>query len=156
MFKKYYMAYGSNLNVMAMKIRCPGMKIVSRGILDGYRLAYKGEMDGYAYLTIEEADGCSVPVGIYEVTDKDIANLDIYEGYPTLYEKEYLPIKIRHFKRKALIYVMREKFTYKIPSDSYIRTCMRGYDHFGFDTEILDEALFYSINNLPKQKRKEM
>lgn len=152
--KKYYLAYGSNLNLYSMKMRCPNAVAVSRGVLDNYRLAYKGGDDGYAYLTIEEAEDCQVPVGIFEVTDSDIAKLDYYEEYPVFYEKKYLPIRIRFFKKKALIYVMKDEFSYHVPSDQYVKTCMEGYSHFGFDKKILDEALAYSIENIPKQKKK--
>lgn len=154
MGKKYYLAYGSNLNLWAMEVRCPKAKAVSKGVLEGYRLAYRGGSDSYAYLTIEEAEGYQVPVGIFEVSPSDVDKLDYYEGYPTLYEKKYIPIKIKGWKRKALIYVMKDMFSYHVPSDSYIRTCEEGYDDFGFDKMILDEALTYSLSNTPKQLRK--
>ena len=63
----------------------------------------------------------------------DIFSLDSYEGYPTLYSKIYIPVKINNKKKKALIYIMNDDFDYHIPSIEYIKTCMEGYKDFGFD-----------------------
>jgi len=142
------------LNIWAMKGRCPDAKVVSKKVLDNYRLVYKGGEDECAYLTIEEAEGYQVPVGVFEVSSDDIDKLDFYEGYPKLYDKCYIFVRIRGLKRKALIYIMREEFTYHIPSKNYINTCEIGYENFGFDKTILDEALAYSISNIPSPKKK--
>lgn len=145
--KKYYLAYGSNLNLLNMKERCKNSKPIGMLKLNGYRLAYKGSMDEYAYLTIEKNEESYVPVGIFTVSRKDEANLDIYEGYPDLYYKEYIPIKINGIIHKALIYIMKPKFNYHVPSDEYIQTCIEGYDDFGFDKTLLEEALEVSKVN---------
>lgn len=34
--KKYYIAYGSNLNVKQMKFRCPGAKVVGTSVIKDY------------------------------------------------------------------------------------------------------------------------
>jgi len=52
--KKYYLAYGSNLNLTQMKHRCPKAKPIGTINLNGYRLVYKGSAEGYSYLTIEK------------------------------------------------------------------------------------------------------
>jgi hypothetical protein len=56
--KKYYAAYGSNLNVAQMKMRCPGAKIVGTSEIKDYQLLFKGSKTG-SYLTIEKCDGSS-------------------------------------------------------------------------------------------------
>ena len=48
---KYYLAYGSNLNVRQMMHRCPGAKPVGKMVLEGYELLFKGSKTG-SYLTI--------------------------------------------------------------------------------------------------------
>ena len=60
--KKYYIAYGSNLNVQQMKFRCPGAKVVGISVIKGYELLYKGSNTG-SYLTIEKRKGGIVPDG---------------------------------------------------------------------------------------------
>lgn len=44
--KKYYIAYGSNLNVRQMKFRCPTAKVVGTSVIKGYELLYKGSKTG--------------------------------------------------------------------------------------------------------------
>jgi len=71
---KYYLAYGSNLNLNQMYKRCDNAKVVGTAILKDYRLVYKGSADSYAYLTIEECEGSYVPLGTYKISKKDEKN----------------------------------------------------------------------------------
>ena len=48
--KRYYLAYGSNLNMEQMHYRCPGAVPLGTAELEGYRLLFKGSKTG-AYLT---------------------------------------------------------------------------------------------------------
>ena len=92
--KKYYVAYGSNLNLAQMAVRCPDAKVVGKSFLEDYRLMYKGTMTG-AYLTVEKEEGACLPIGIWEVQESDEASLDVYEGYPDLYYKKDLEVELR-------------------------------------------------------------
>lgn len=148
--KKYYLAYGSNLNINDMNNRIKNVKVVGTTILENYRLVYKGSSDNYSYLTIEYQEGKIVPLGIYEISFFDELKLDRYEGYPSLYHKEYLDIQIDGKKSKGLIYVMNDGFSYHIPLSSYIDTCKKGYQDFNFCPEVLDEALEYTKLNKSK------
>lgn len=87
--KKYYIAYGSNLNLAQMQRCCKHAKIVEKAMLNGYKLAFKGNEDGYAYLTIEPSDKKMDPIGIYEINLTDEKLLNRYEGYPNLYFKMF-------------------------------------------------------------------
>ena len=49
MLKKYYLAYGSNLNLEQMKYRCPTAKPIGKMNLKDYRLVYKGLADYEGY-----------------------------------------------------------------------------------------------------------
>jgi len=151
--KKYYLAYGSNLNINEMAFRCPLAKKVGTVNIKDYRLVYKGSSDLYSYLTIEECQGYNVPLGLYEVSFFDVFLLDKYEGYPELYSKFYIPIKIDNKDIEALIYIMNEKFDYYLPSLDYVRRCIKGYEDFGFDKTILDTALLDTIENMKKKIR---
>ncbi len=152
MFKNYYLAYGSNLNLNQISRRCYDVKPIGSIELNDYRLVYKGRSDNFAYLTIEPYQGPIVPIGVFEVSSLDINCLDIYEGYPTTYSKCYIPIKIGKKIKNALIYVMNEQFSYHLPSINYIKTWMRGYKDFGFDMSILDKALEDTL--IVNQKKK--
>ena len=153
MFKRYYLAYGSNLNLNEMKSRCLSARKIGTTILNDYRLVYKGSKDEEAFLTLEQDKDSSVPLGIFELSIKDIVNLDRYEGYPFLYSKKYILIKIGNKTVKALVYIMNDNFDYHLPSEDYILSCIEGYQDFGFDTQILARALKDTKENLPKIKR---
>ena len=51
--KRYYIAYGSNLNLEQMKMRCPTAEVVGVSELKGYKLVFKGALTN-AYATIED------------------------------------------------------------------------------------------------------
>ena len=154
MFKKYYLAYGSNLNLIQMNYRCYSAKPIGSTTLNGYRLIYKGRADSLSYLTIEKCEGYKVPLGVYELSFFDILSLDYYEGYPTFYSKFYIPVKIGEKTKKALIYIMNENFDYHLPSRQYIETCEEGYDDYEFDHSILDRAYLDTLDNISKKLKK--
>ena len=95
--KRYYLAYGSNLNRKQMQMRCPGAKVVGTALLEGYELLFKGSKTGF-YLTIEpKADGV-VPVAVWEVTADHEKMLDRYEGCPVCYYKKEISLPVRRAK----------------------------------------------------------
>ena len=63
MEKRYYIAYGSNLNVRQMRMRCPSARIIGTSVLKDYELLFKGSKTG-SYLTVEKKSGVSVPVAV--------------------------------------------------------------------------------------------
>lgn len=154
MLKKYYLAYGSNLNLEQMAFRCPNARTMGTMNLKDYRLVYKGAENGHSYLTIEPCKDSNVPLGIYEVSSLDIFSLDKYESYPTFYSKYFIPIKMGDKNERALIYIMNEGFDYHIPSLEYIATCKKGYEDFGFDNTILEKALLDTIDNYSRKLKK--
>ena len=141
---KFYLAYGSNLNIRQMRYRCPGAVPIGTAVIPDYELLYKGSKTG-AYLTIEPKKNGIVPIAVWEVTEADEKRLDAYEGCPTFYYKKALrlPVKLANGKTKkltAFVYIMHEERKLGVPSMSYIRTCEEGYRNFGFDTKFLDAA----------------
>ena len=44
--KKFYLAYGSNLNVEQMQFRCPDARIVGTAEIPNYQLLFKGSKTG--------------------------------------------------------------------------------------------------------------
>ena len=146
--KKYYLAYGSNLNIRQMRYRCPGAKPIGITMIPDYELLYKGSKTG-AYLTIEPKKNSIVPIAVWEVTADDEKRLDAYEGCPTFYYKKAvrLPVKLANGKTKkldAFVYIMHEERKLGCPSESYMERCREGYRDFGFDTSFLDEAYKFS------------
>ena len=70
MNKRYYIAYGSNLNVRQMRMRCPTARIIGTSVLKDYELLFKGSKTG-SYLTVEKKPGGTVPVAVWEVAEND-------------------------------------------------------------------------------------
>lgn len=145
MEKRYYGAYGSNLNIRQMKIRCPNAKIIGTSVIEGSQLLFKGSRTGY-YLTVEPKENCRVPIAVWEVTQSDELSLDRYEGFPSFYYKKdmVLPVKViktgKVRSRKVFLYVMHENRPIGKPSSLYLRTCFEGYRNFGFDNKPLINA----------------
>ena len=146
MEKRYYVAYGSNLNVRQMKLRCPSARVIGTSEIEGYELLFKGSKSG-SYLTIEPREGASVPVGVWEVGNEDEAALDRYEGFPTFYYKAELTLPIKGIvsgkirRRKVFVYIMHEDRPIGLPSGSYVSVCLEGYRDFGFDERVLMNAV---------------
>ena len=144
--KRYYIAYGSNLNVEQMKYRCPDARIIGTATLDGWTLLFKGSKTG-SYLTIEQKTGESVPIAVWEVSPQDEARLDRYEGYPHFYYKKEMDISIKGIrtgiirKRRAFVYIMHEERPLGQPTRGYLNACAQGYYLFGFDTDRLIQAV---------------
>lgn len=146
MSKRYYIAYGSNLNIPQMRMRCPGARIIGTSVIEDYQLLFKGSKTG-SYLTIEPMEGAEVPVVIWEVTETDEKALDRYEGYPNFYYKKEMTLDIKGIRtgkvrrRDAFAYIMHEERELGIPSWYYVNTCLDGYRAFGFDEKYLFDAI---------------
>ena len=146
MSKRYYIAYGSNMNIPQMRMRCPGARIIGTSVIKDYQLLFKGSKTG-SYLTIEPMEGAEVPVVIWEVTESDEKALDRYEGYPNFYYKKEMTLDIKGIRtgkvrrRDAFVYIMHEERELGIPSWYYVNTCLDGYRAFGFDEKYLFDAI---------------
>ena len=140
--KKFYLAYGSNLNVKQMRFRCPDARIVGTAEIPNYQLLFKGSKTG-SYLTIELKQGSMVPAVVWSVSERDEYALDRYEGCPHFYYKTELELPLAETGKKltAFVYIMHEERKLGIPTSAYIRTCVDGYRQFGFDLKHLRKAM---------------
>lgn len=153
MEKRYYIAYGSNLNVEQMRARCPDARIIGTSVLKDYRLLFKGSKTG-SYLTVEPEQGYEVPVAVWSVSEEDERRLDIYEGFPDFYYKKELTLPVKGIRsgivrdRKVFVYIMHEDRKIGIPTAYYVSTCRTGYRYFGFDIGTLLEAVRNSVKEV--------
>ena len=150
--KKIYIAYGSNLHIAKMRERCQDAELLGTAMLTAHCLEYRGSVER-AYLTIKQSPGESLPIAVWLTSAADELALDEYEDYPELYYKTSYQVKFdkvflnfaKEFKQgdaiNAYTYVMQEDKVPARPTDEYIEVCKTGYDNFGFDKKILDEAL---------------
>lgn len=84
---RFYIAYGSNLNLEQMARRCPTAEVVKATSLHNFRLMFRGK--GTAVATIERRHGSKVPILIWQLQPSDEHNLDLYEGFLTSTVKKH-------------------------------------------------------------------
>ncbi len=143
---KFYLAYGSNLNIRQMRFRCSDAQPIGTAEISDYQLLFKGSKTG-AYLTIEKKKGGIVPVAVWAVSERDEERLDVYEGCPNFYYKTQMTLPVQNLETgkivtlTAFVYIMHEERSFGIPRCDYVQTCAEGYHHFGFDLRHLRRAL---------------
>lgn len=124
---KYYLAYGSNLNLDQMRNRCPGAVPVGVSSIPDYQLVFRR-----GFLTIEPKKGSYVPVGIWKISEANEKALDRYEGFPRFYIKKEFPVSVDGEEAVGMAYIMTDGHPIQRPSGYYLRTVDRGYSDFGF------------------------
>jgi len=149
MSKRLYVAYGSNLNIRQMQYRCPTAKLYATGIVSDYELQFKGQPN-CAFATIAPKEGSEVPVAVWEIQPQDERSLDRYEGYPSHYFKQNIPVQLDGEEVDAMVYIMNLKMKFGMPSPYYYQTVLEGYHDCGLDTEVLDQAVRNSTQNFYK------
>lgn len=140
MGRKKYAAYGSNLDIVQMAMRCPTAHIVGKGMLPNHELLFRGYSES-AVATVEPKKGENVPVLIWEIGQVDEDNLDVYEGYPHLYGKQEVTVKTDQGTEKIMVYTMNEGHAIGRPRREYLATITRGYLQAGFDINYLERSL---------------
>ena len=148
---KFYVAYGSNLNVKQMATRCPGAEPIGTAFLYDHRLTFKGHRNGtYGVLTVDPRKGYDVPVAVWKLQPGNETSLDQYEGFPHLYRKEYHDLVVRLFDTgeelllPCMLYRMTPGHHLALPTQRYFETCRTGYQDFGFDQDYLLGACWAS------------
>ena len=130
---KFYIAYGSNLNLAQMAARCPSARVYAKGVLNNWELVYRGS---------KRNSHCStVPVLVWEIQPIDEYRLDIYEGYPRYYFKKNIMVDIGGKQKKAMVYIMDERQLPGRPSANYIETIRQGYTDNNMDISIFEKSL---------------
>lgn len=132
----YYFSYGMNTSprVMATHDYC---KQVGGCILNGYHLSFSqfaniipgGQMGGV----------------LWEIDHETLKDLDMQEGYPTMYTRKVVPVTCKGKAYKAIIYIMTPEYQQYYheasPSKSYIKTLAAGYQAFGLPVQQIKKAL---------------
>lgn len=129
-----YFAYGSNLNLTQMKKRCPNSVPIAKVLLKGYKLVFNRVAD------IIESPKDVVYGAIYEVSDRDIKNLDVYEGFPRLYTEIEVQVEDDAGDMyKAFVYVMVLKGR-GAPAESYYNIIKQGFKEWDLPMQSLIKA----------------
>ena len=150
---KVYAAYGSNINLEQMAIRCPDARPIEKGWLMDYQLMFLSNSGGYGVATVEPCRGRRVPILLWAIDPACEEALDRYEGWPYLYRKETLPVSgitwmlnditdmpAEVTEVPAMIYIMNARYPAP-PSATYLETITEGYRAVGFHLRYLAEGV---------------
>ena len=147
---KLYIAYGSNLNIKQMAVRCPHADVAFTGYLNNWELIYRGRSSYFA--TIKRKKGRRVPVAVWNIQQEDEKNLDAYEGFPSFYRKERIYVTKSDGSRKlAMVYIMNEPMRVGKPSNRYESIIRQGYKDFGFDMQVFEDTLYKNWKEMQKR-----
>lgn len=124
----------------AMTSRCPGAKLYGTGVIENFELQFKGQSHG-AFATIAPKDGASVPVAVWEISKRNEQALDRYEGYPSHYFKQDVPVQLDGKEVTAMVYVMNLKMDFGLPAPYYYDIVREGYEDCGLDPAALEQTL---------------
>jgi gamma-glutamylcyclotransferase (GGCT)/AIG2-like uncharacterized protein YtfP len=136
----YYFAYGSNLHDPQMMRRCKDAEPVASCTLSGWRLVFRGVAD------IERSNNKAdyVHGAIYKVSDWDEAQLDIYEGFPNLYRKEFFEATLESGEKIEVMFYKMNANDYGTPPKGYFDTISSGFVHWGLEMEKLEQAVRFT------------
>ncbi len=132
---KYYFAYGSNMNQLQMRERCPDSRLLGRAVLSNHKI-------DFTIYSPKRQCGCAdiVPVPkqevwglLYEVTEADAESLDLFEGHPTFYRRcEREVVDDRGVKHTVFSYEVVEKQTTLKTSKHYLGLIQKAAEEFAF------------------------
>jgi len=134
----HYFAYGANTNLDAMKTRCPGATPVAPALLKGFKLVFRGVAD------VVSDPKAEVFGALWTITAADEKALDRFEGFPMLYVKRFVRMKLDGKTRSVMMYVMRDRSWEDEPHETYLRTLRHGYGQFGLPLAQLDTAVAHA------------
>lgn len=130
-----YAAYGMNTNFDQMAKRCPAATHVGTATLDGWRMDFTGVAD------IRQRLRERMQVALWNITHDCERALDRLEGYPNLYVKQFVRVRLDGSDHAAMIYLMRDRLKRLAPpSDRYFNMLFDGYQANGINMRQLLDA----------------
>lgn len=129
----YVLGYGALTDPITMLSRCPSAVYKGIGTLDDHELY----IDRCS--SVRPSMGSVTKGVVWEISDKDMIELDRSEGYPYLYQRKEVDVSIDNRLVKVWVYYYAIDFkgAAEPASDDYYKTCKQGYHVFGlpFDTQ---------------------
>jgi len=146
-----YFAYGSNMNVESMMLRCPSARPMGPAVAPSFRLVFRQVAD-----IVPAVDSC-VYGTLWSITKRCEDALDRYEGLAVeLYRKDSINVSDDaadlQSLRPALVYRMNSTI-YFLPDRKYLEIVRAGYGDFGWSEALLTEALDYSLAQMDASAR---
>ena len=128
----YYFAYGSNMNPERLRARVGNYSNMQYGVLKGYKLTFnkKSNTPRRGYATIEKCENSYVSGIIYNLSQKAIEILDMYEGFPLHYTKSYLNVETAKGVCECVVYIAnKDRVGVNLrPSYEYFEHLKKGWE----------------------------
>ena len=129
----FYVAYGSNLNKHQMQKRCPYANPITKSYIEGYGLLFR------SVATIVKEKESIMPCGIWQISRDCEKALDKYEGYPSMYGKEYWEGSFEGKTYPFLVYIMNKQVrSIAPPHPVYLEKIKNGYRDFDIPLRYLE------------------
>lgn len=135
-----YFAFGSNMDEIQMKDRCPSAKGGRFVSLRGYSLTFCGFSTrwGGAVATIRPDSKGVVWGRVWTMSWADLRRLDGFEGHPFAYRRTLTALDDGS---QAMVYIKPVENNLGAPSEEYFRTIARGYQQAELDLDKLVDAV---------------
>lgn len=131
----YYFAYGMLTDPDYMG----AAELVGPAELNGFKFTL------YMYANVENNPGSKVVGSLWRIDQDLLDELDMIEGYPSLYNRITVPVYSKGKMYKAQVYTMtldtRKRLKKTYPSEHYIETIIKGYKHAGLNLDQLYNSL---------------
>ena len=141
-----YFAYGSNLEPVQMKRRCPGSAPVGQAVLPDHRLGFPVRSDGDwlgGVASVEPSPGEAVHGVLYRITDEDLAELDLYEAVAEgMYRREMIgvwPVGDPNPQQAWTYIALPDPQGPSPPSRAYLDVILLGARHYGLSPAYIQQ-----------------
>jgi gamma-glutamylcyclotransferase (GGCT)/AIG2-like uncharacterized protein YtfP len=131
----YYFAYGMNTDPIAMVLRTGEPRAIGRGIVRDHAFRFATHADVFPQ------PGTNTYGVLWELDDRQLAMLDIREGYPRYYDRKIVVVESGGRSYAAWMYFMTPGHTEQPPYESYYDMLTNGYTTFGLPLSQIEDAL---------------
>lgn len=152
--EKLYFAYGMNVNLKKMARVCPDAYVVGPAVLEDYELLFHGNTAGNGLETIARKTGSKVHGVLWRITQEGENSLDVYEGYPNLYNKRQVLVHDRNGREfSVMAYVMADdRFPQTARPSSYnYKVILEGYQQNGLPIAALKKAWQHCVQEARRE-----
>lgn len=126
----YYFAYGADLSRKQMKERAAESVPKETAMLPHYKVIFTGWSRKWrgGTATLQSSRGDKVRGGLYEISEKDLAHLDVAEGYPSEAKRLNVTVFTRDDEPiQAVTYIKPSQAGETKPSTDYLALMQVGY-----------------------------
>jgi hypothetical protein len=133
--KYLYFGYGMNTNCDSMRERCP------EAVNLGPALLLDHELEFAHHCNVKSKLDSTVPGLLWEITDWDLASLDLTEGYPYYYTRTGAVVEHCGERKLAIVYTMTGETVVAPPTEHYRELVISGYQQNCISQRALKRAL---------------